>query len=76
MLALLLGGIIIYMIRPHIFFVIMIAVAVSYTFSTKGVAIGYRVAILAAAVFMLFFIYEDILQLTGLEDESIADPHI
>jgi hypothetical protein len=74
--AIILGGFIIYMIRPHIFLVIMIAIALSYTFSTKGVAIGFRIAILATSVVILFCIYQDILALTGLEDESIADPLI
>jgi hypothetical protein len=54
----------------------MIAIALSNTFSTKGVAIGFRIAILATSVFILFYIYQDILALTGLEDESIADPLI
>ena len=74
--AIVLGGLVIYMIRPHIFLVIMIGIALGYTFSTKGVAIGYRIAILGAAVFALFFIYQDVLQMTGLEDESISDPLI
>jgi hypothetical protein len=74
--ALLIGGWIIFQIRPHIFYVIVIAVVLGYTFSTKGVAIGYRVVILLAAGFLLFYIYEDILQLTGLDDDSIMDPLI
>jgi hypothetical protein len=74
--AILLGGFIIYMIRPHIFLVIMVAVGVSYTFSTRGVAIGYRIAILMGAVVALAFVYQDVLQMTGLEDESITDPTI
>lgn len=74
--ALLLGGWIIFQIRPHIFFVILIAIAVAYTFSTRGVAISYRIVILLAAAFLLYYIYEDILTLTGLDDESILDPVI
>jgi hypothetical protein len=74
--AIMLGGWIIFQIRPHIFFVILLAVAISYTFSTKGVAIGYRIAILGIAAFLLLYIYEDIIQITGLEDESISDPSI
>lgn len=72
--ALLLGGWIIFQIRPHIFFIILIAVTLGYTFSTKGVALGYRLIILIGAVFLLYNIYEDVLLLTGLEDESITDP--
>jgi hypothetical protein len=74
--ALLLGGWTIFQIRPHVFYVILIAIALAYTFSTKGVAIGYRVAILFVAAFLLYYIYEDIVKLTGLDDESIMDPLI
>lgn len=74
--ALLMGGWMIFQIRPHIFYVVIIGVALGYTFSTRGVAISYRIVILAVAVFLLYYIYEDILQLTGLEDESIIDPLI
>jgi hypothetical protein len=74
--GLLLGGWIIFQIRPHIFYVILIAIAVAYTFSTKGVVIGYRILILLIASFLLYFIYEDILRFTGLETESIIDPVI
>lgn len=74
--ALLLGGWIIFQIRPHIFYVVLIGIGIGYTFSTRGVAVGYRIAILAIAAFLAFYIYEDILALTGLEDESITDPLI
>jgi hypothetical protein len=71
--ALLTGGYIIYMVRPHIFFVILIAIGLGYTFSTKGVSPIYRILILAAAVFILYYIYEDILKITGLEDDSLFE---
>jgi hypothetical protein len=74
--ALIIGGWVIFQIRPHIFYVVLLAIALGYTFSTKGVAIGYRIAILSVAVFLLYYIYEDIMQLTGLDDESIMDPLI
>lgn len=74
--ALLFGGWIIFQLRPHIFYVILIAIAIGYTFSTRGVAPVVRVMILGASVFLLYFIYEDILTLTGLEEDSIFDPLI
>lgn len=74
--ALVFGGWVIFQIRPHIFYVIILAIALGYTFSTKGVAIGYRLVILAVAAFLLFYIYEDILTLTGLEDDSMFDSTI
>jgi hypothetical protein len=69
--ALITGGYLIYMVRPHIFFVILIAIAVGYTFSTRGVSPFYRIAMLIVAGFVLNYIYQDILTITGLDDESI-----
>ncbi|MCU0398887.1 MAG: hypothetical protein MUC73_12395 [Cyclobacteriaceae bacterium] len=74
--ALVIGGYIIFMIRPHIFYVVMVAIGIGYTFSTKGVGIGYRITILTLAGFLVAYIYQDVLALTGLEDESMMDPLI
>lgn len=75
-MALLLGAWIIYMIRPHIFFIVLIAIAIGFTFSTKGAGLVIRIAVLTASAVILSFIYNDILALTGLEDESVFDPLI
>lgn len=74
--GLLLGSWIIFQIRPHIFYVVLIAIALGYTFSTRGVAFGYRILILLAAGFLLYYIYADVLKLTGLEDDFLLDPLI
>lgn len=73
-LPLILGGWIVFQIRPHIFYVVLIALALGYTFSTKGVAIGYRVVVLSISIFLLYNIYDDVAKLSGLEDESLFDP--
>lgn len=73
-LALLLGGWIIFQIRPHIFYVTLIALALGYTFSTRGVAWGYRIVIVLLSALLLNIIYADVLKLTGLEDDSVLDP--
>jgi hypothetical protein len=74
MWALVSGGWIIFQIRPHIFFVILIAAAISYAFSSREVTTLYRTLILTGSVILLYFIYDDIITLTGLDDESIFDP--
>jgi hypothetical protein len=74
--AIIFGGWIIFQIRPHIFYVMLIALGLGYTFSNRGVTIGYRIIILSAAVFLLNYIYEDVLKLAGLEDDSVLDPLI
>jgi hypothetical protein len=71
--AIIIGGYIIYMIRPHIFFVILIGLTLGYTFSTKGVSPLIRVLVLAVGAIMLIYIYDDIIKITGLEDESIFE---
>lgn len=74
--AILLGGALIFQIRPHVFYVVLIATTLGYTFSTKGVSIVYRVAILTISMFLLYYVYEDIIMLTGLDDESIFESTI
>jgi len=72
--AFLIGGWMMYEIRSHIFFVVLIGIAVGYSFSVKGVSITLRAAILTIAGVLLMIIYDDILRLTGFEDESVFDP--
>jgi hypothetical protein len=74
--AILLGGSLTFMIRPHVFYVVLIATTLGFTFSTRGVPFVYRTAILAISVFLLYYVYEDIIKLTGLDDESIFDATI
>lgn len=74
--ALLLGAWLVFQIRPHIFYVLLIAISLAYTFSSKGVSVGYRIVILSFCAFLLYYIYDDIVKLTGLETESILDPLI
>lgn len=71
--ALLIGGYFIYMVRPHILFVLLIAIVLGYVFSTKSVGVLTRVVILCVAAGILFYIFDDIVALTGLDDESIFD---
>ncbi|GIV35633.1 MAG: hypothetical protein KatS3mg032_0012 [Cyclobacteriaceae bacterium] len=75
-LALLIGGWIIFQVRPHIFYVTLIAVGLGYTFSSAGIKLGYRLVVVVISVFLLNLIYTDVLRLTGLEDDSVLDPFI
>jgi hypothetical protein len=74
--ALVLASLLIYHIRPHIFFIFLIAIALGYTFSSRRTGWLPRIALVGVSVFILFNIYEDIIQITGLEDESALDPFI
>jgi hypothetical protein len=72
--AFIVGGWLIYQIRSHIFFVVLIAIALGFSFSTKGVGLAVRLGILAIASVLLIYIYDDILRITGFEDQSVFDP--
>lgn len=74
--ALILGGWVIFQNRAHIFYVVLIAVAVAYVFSTSGIGLGYRIIVLIVAGFLLYSIYDSVLRTTGLENETLLDPLI
>jgi hypothetical protein len=72
-LCLLAGSLIVYHVRPHIMLVILIAVVLGYLFSGKRVPLFQKAVIVTGAVLVLSFIYEDVLVMTGLDEDIIAD---
>jgi hypothetical protein len=70
-LAVLLGSIIIYHVRPHIMFVILLSSAIGFMFSARNVSMSWRLLFLAGAAVGFFFIYRDVLALVGFDDENV-----
>jgi hypothetical protein len=70
LIHLLIGGLIIYHVRPHVMMVILISTAIGVMFSTKGAGLFARLAMLTLAIIAFFFIYQDVLQLVGIEEEE------
>jgi len=68
--AVLLGGVIIYHVRPHIMLVVLVSSAIGFIFSSRGVSTGVRVLFLAGASIAFFFIYRDVLSLVGIDEEE------
>jgi len=68
-LALLLGLLIIYHVRPHILLTVLIATLVAFLLSSKGVSPLYRVLSLIVGVVILVNIYSNVLQMVGLEED-------
>jgi hypothetical protein len=66
-----LGALISYHVRPHVLFVILVSSFVAYTFSSRNQSIAIRVFIVLVAMFFIGFLYQDVLSLTGLDDENI-----
>lgn len=70
LLAIIIGGLIIYHVRPHIMLVILVSSVLGFMFSTKGIKLGWRLFFLAGATVALVFIYQDVLLLVGIDDET------
>ncbi len=71
-LAVLIGGLIIYHVRPHIMLVVLVSSAIGIVFSTKGVSIFYRVIFIVGAIVTFFYIYQDVLVKVGIDEESVV----
>lgn len=68
------GGLIIYHVRPHVMLVILVSAAVSFIFSSRGIRISLRMLALSACFIAFFFIYRDVLTLVGIgEDEAFSE---
>lgn len=65
--GLLVGGLIVYHVRPHVMMVILVALLIGFVFSTKGLSLGLKFLMIVLASSALFFIYSDILTLVGID---------
>lgn len=69
-IALVIGGLIIYHVRPHIMLVILISSGIGFMFTTKGVSMSLRAVFLIGVGIAFFFIYEDVFRLVGIDQEE------
>ncbi len=70
-LAGVIGAIIIYHVRPHILFVVMLASAWGFIFSTKGISWTLRLMVIFVSFGAFYYIKEDVLALTGISEDEI-----
>jgi hypothetical protein len=66
----LLGGVLVYHVRPHILLVMLVSFALAFVFSTRGVTFFWRAVFLAGATIAFFFIYQDVLTLIGIDEDQ------
>ncbi len=69
-IAIIIGGFIIYHTRPHVMLVILVSSAIGFMFTTKGVSIPLRVTFLIGVTIAFYFIYSDVLQQVGIDEEE------
>jgi hypothetical protein len=70
LLAIAIGGLIIYHVRPHIMLVLLVSSAAGFIFSSRGVSVAWRVLFLLGASVAFFFIYQDVLSMVGIDEEQ------
>lgn len=68
-LALLLGLVIIYHVRPHILLIVLISTLIAFLLSSKGVSPIYRLLSLLVGVVILVNIFSNVVQMVGLEED-------
>ncbi|MBT1709598.1 hypothetical protein KK062_15250 [Fulvivirgaceae bacterium PWU5] len=69
-IALIIGAVVTYHVRPHVMLVMLVSGAMGFIFSSKGVSVAVRVTFLLGASVAFFFIYRDVLSLVGIDEEQ------
>jgi hypothetical protein len=70
-LAILIGGVIIYHVRPHIMLIILVASGIGFVFSSRGVNTALKVVVILLSVLAFFYIYQDVLTLVGISEDAL-----
>lgn len=70
---LIIGGLLVYHIRPHVMLTIVVAAVVAAVFSNKGVGIFARILILAGSVVAFGYIFQDALRLVGIDQATFFE---
>jgi len=70
--AILIGGIIVYYVRPHIMLVMLVSSAIGFVFTTRGISFPLRVTFLVGVALAFYFIYSDVLRLVGIDEEEFV----
>ncbi len=69
-MAILIGSLIIYHVRPHVMLVVLISSAIGFMFTTKGVSTSLRITFLVGVGIAFYFIYRDVLAMVGIDEEE------
>jgi hypothetical protein len=68
--AVVIGSLIIYHVRPHIMLVVLISSAIGFMFTTKGVSASLRITFLIGVGIAFYYIYRDVLTMVGIDEEE------
>lgn len=68
---LILGGFIVYMVRPHILFTLIVSALISIVITTKGLRWYFRWTMIAAGALLFYLISDSVLQFTNSESLDV-----
>ncbi len=68
-----LGMALTYHVRPHIMFVLLASMAMGYILSGAKIPVAQKATVVLLACVGLFFVYEDVMQLTGLDEDFLLN---
>jgi hypothetical protein len=71
-LAIIIGGIIIYHVRPHIMLIVLVSSAIGFVFSTREISLSWKLVFLVGATVAFIFIYQDVLTLIGIDQDEFV----
>lgn len=70
MVAVVFGGLIVYHVRPHIMFVVLISTLLGFIFSARQIGLFWRLTFIIGCGVALFLVYRDVLTLVGIDEEG------
>jgi len=73
LLAIAIGGLIIYFVRPHVMFIVVIAGIIGFFSSSSRISMAQRVLFIALGLLIFLNIYQDVLEMTGLEENPLEE---
>lgn len=67
------GAILVYMVRPHILFALLVGLALGLLFSRKGINWVYKIPLLIASFIVMFLLSDDVIEFTGTESLNVFE---
>lgn len=72
-IAVFVGALIIYHVRPHILFIVLVGTAIGFAFTRKGIGLATQIGVVLMACVAFYYIYADVMALIGFDEEEIIN---
>lgn len=72
-ISLILGLLIVYHVRPHVFLFLLVGIFIAFFTGKKGISRWQKYAVLVIGVVVMFILYDKILKFAGLDSENVVE---